>query len=388
MRRPLLAIIFALCITSGLRGQIVYQTGFDSAPFINGDLFGQDGWTSTNNPPTLNRALVQSSLSLSAPRAVRLDASLGTSSDWFWKPVNFNVPLASGPLIQIQWDMFIDNSAATQSSLWGIDVYDTTSLVPRRVTAVAVDSNDAILAWNGSSFSSTGVITTNSAWHHFKMNMDYVGLRVSLYYDGVRVSYSKPFSTGVNGVLGDADLYHVDGGGSDKTYFDNLSIVALPDGDHDGVPDAEDFCAATPSGNTVDANGCSSVDDDLDGVPNDGDQCPNTPPCAAVNAVGCPSDSDGDGVFNGCDNCPTTSNNGQSDGDGDGEGDACDLCPNRRPGDVSGNGLVNGADIAKFIAIVRGGASTADEHCACDINEDGFVTVDDVAGFTNVLLNP
>src|SRR5690606_22449686 len=35
-------------------------------------------------------------------------------------------------------------------------------------------------------------------------------------------------------------------------------------------------------------------------------------------------DDDGDGIVNGTDNCPTTSNPGQGDFDEDGAGDACD----------------------------------------------------------------
>jgi hypothetical protein len=39
-------------------------------------------------------------------------------------------------------------------------------------------------------------------------------------------------------------------------------------------------------------------------------------------------DSDQDGVFNECDNCPNISNKDQTDKDKDGKGDACDNCPN------------------------------------------------------------
>ena len=35
-------------------------------------------------------------------------------------------------------------------------------------------------------------------------------------------------------------------------------------------------------------------------------------------------DDDGDGIANGCDNCPDDANPQQEDGDGDGDGDACD----------------------------------------------------------------
>jgi len=38
-------------------------------------------------------------------------------------------------------------------------------------------------------------------------------------------------------------------------------------------------------------------------------------------------DTDGDGLRDGCDNCPSATNPSQADGDGDGAGDACDNCP-------------------------------------------------------------
>lgn len=47
-------------------------------------------------------------------------------------------------------------------------------------------------------------------------------------------------------------------------------------------------------------------DSDGDGVTDDKDQCPSTPRGAPVNSVGCPLDSDGDGVYDYRDNCPNT----------------------------------------------------------------------------------
>jgi hypothetical protein len=49
---------------------------------------------------------------------------------------------------------------------------------------------------------------------------------------------------------------------------------------------------------------------------------PTPPTCAEANA-GSP-DTDGDGVLDACDNCPSTANADQADADGDGMGDACE----------------------------------------------------------------
>ncbi len=72
---------------------------------------------------------------------------------------------------------------------------------------------------------------------------------------------------------------------------EKVVIIEKPtvDSDGDGIYDALDKCPNTPSGSTVDINGCKvSLDDDHDGVENSLDKCPNTPIGAAVNADGCP----------------------------------------------------------------------------------------------------
>lgn len=56
----------------------------------------------------------------------------------------------------------------------------------------------------------------------------------------------------------------------------------------------------------------------------------------------CPIDSDGDGVQDQLDNCPTSCNPDQADADGDGVGDRCDNCrfaPNPTQADSNFNGV-------------------------------------------------
>ena len=71
-----------------------------------------------------------------------------------------------------------------------------------------------------------------------------------------------------------------------------VAAVAVVDGDddNDGVLNSTDKCPTTPTGKTVNDEGCFvDGDDDNDGVLNAADICPNTPMDEAVNVDGCPN---------------------------------------------------------------------------------------------------
>jgi hypothetical protein len=115
-----------------------------------------------------------------------------------------------------------------------------------------------------------------------------------------------------------------------------------PDTDGDGILDTEDNCPTVPNPDQRDG--------DRDGLGDACDNCPEKPnPDQADqdgNGVGdaCEPglDSDGDGVPNAEDNCPDVPNPDQRDGDRDGLGDACDNCPDRwnpDQADQDGNGV-------------------------------------------------
>ena len=387
--RHALALITALAFSSQAFAQLIYQTDFENPTFIDGNLLGQSLWQSTDDPATPNRGVVQSALARTGSRAVRMDAAVTTFTDWYWRPVNFTVMPASAPIVQVEWAMNLDSAGAPKSAGWGIDIYDNSSPIPRRVSAAIVDNAGLLKVWNGSAFASTGVNVTRDVWHVFKLNLNYAaGVRkVSAYLNGVRVAHDLNFSAATTDTIADVDLYNIDGGGNDAAFFDDLRVVALADGDADGVPDSDDFCPGTALAAPVDGDGCSTLDDDGDGVSNDIDACPNTPHCAdPISGVGCPTDSDSDSVVDGCDNCPGDMNAGQEDTDGDGIGDVCDPCPSSLLGDTSGNGLVNGLDARRFTELVLGAPPMNDELCASDMNNDLTVDEDDIPGFINALL--
>ena len=90
--------------------------------------------------------------------------------------------------------------------------------------------------------------------------------------------------------------------------FGNVSSTptSQPDSDGDGVYDAVDRCPSSPAGTRVDATGCN-IDMDGDGVNNAQDQCPSTAAGTSVDARGCAiKDTDNDGVVDSKDECANT----------------------------------------------------------------------------------
>lgn len=118
-----------------------------------------------------------------------------------------------------------------------------------------------------------------------------------------------------------------------------FAFGAAKDSDGDGVSDKKDKCPGTPPGVAVDENGCP-LDRDGDGVPDYKDDCPDEAGLEKFN--GCP-DTDGDGIPDKDDECPTVAGlakfKGCPDTDEDGVPDSKDKCPNTPKGcPVDANG--------------------------------------------------
>lgn len=150
----------------------------------------------------------------------------------------------------------------------------------------------------------------------------------------------------VSGQVYIAFKYFSSGDNQTRWTVDNFEIQGVNggnDSDGDGVLDGDDLCPNTPSGSTVDENGCTDnqLDDDNDGVPNWKDLCANTPSSETANDNGCSDsqlDDDYDGVTNDKDLCNNTPANevvdsngcaeSQKDDDNDGVTNDKDECPN------------------------------------------------------------
>ncbi len=102
---------------------------------------------------------------------------------------------------------------------------------------------------------------------------------------------------------------------------------------------------------------------DIDGISLGFSNCKNDS-SIVVNSVviSGTADTDGDGIANGNDNCPTMSNSSQADADGDGLGDACDACPNDAGNDADGDGVCGNLDNCPGTPT---GASVNTNGCSC-----------------------
>lgn len=159
-----------------------------------------------------------------------------------------------------------------------------------------------------------------------------------------------------------------------------FTLLTLVDSDGDGVADLTDNCPTNSNPGQVDSDG--------DGI---GDVCDNCP------LVHNPSqaNADGDPFGDACDFCPTNFFLTNIDGDGDGRGNDCDNCPsvyNPSQADTDGDGLGDACDNCPSVFNPDQSDFDGDDiGNACDPDIDGDLLPNDweiLYGFNPLEANP
>ena len=171
---------------------------------------------------------------------------------------------------------------------------------------------------------------------------------------GIRIEYGSVYNggTGHNGIVG----FRLGSAADSKVESASSGTPTL-------ITDTTDYYYQFHCGH-LDGAG---ADTDGDGISDACDNCPSTANATQL-------DTDGDGIGNACDNCPKKANPDQKDTDGDGIGDACDNCrtkANANQADANHNGV---GDVCEPPAPQR-----------CDVDRDKDVDVYDISSVLRAL---
>ena len=189
-------------------------------------------------------------------------------------------------------------------------------------------------------------------------------LRVDMQFPVLSGAVSIDYVDGLRGTGQPVGNFATQQGSTVRPILKNHSVALVvdpggTDSDGDGIADPCDNCPTVAN--------ADQADGDSDGLGDVCDDCPADPE----------NDADGDGVCGDVDNCPSVPNPGQSDADGDGLGDACDNCPdvaNADQGDLDLDGLGNACDNCPFAPNPdqtdgdEDGAGDACDNCLVDAN--------------------
>jgi outer membrane protein OmpA-like peptidoglycan-associated protein len=125
------------------------------------------------------------------------------------------------------------------------------------------------------------------------------------------------------------------------------------DTDGDGIVDKEDKC---PTVKGVRSNNGCPLDTDHDGIIDAEDKCPTV--AGVRENQGCPADTDGDGIIDTEDRCPTVAGVKANQG-----------CP----ADTDGDGVIDSEDACPTVPGVR-----ANKGCPADADGDGVIDAEDL----------
>jgi hypothetical protein len=268
--------IALLCEPACAIGTIL-NTGFDT--YANGALAGQSGWVADGAGSS--SAEVQTAISLSSSKAVKVTRAANTNGDQRWA-----TPVSGYPtqrFITVDWDMRVTQTTpVAYGPFFGVDTYDANpSSTPCVLGSLGVDATTGDVLYqeqNTGVIRESGQFVSFDTWNHFRIILDFGTDTYNGYVNG-NLAVSTGFVDGGHNLndFTDADIATFAAAGDTQSlampgiaYFDNFVIRDGLMGDYDieGDVDDDDYVVwrknfgatiATP-GNSADGNKNGLVD--------------------------------------------------------------------------------------------------------------------------------
>ncbi len=182
-------------------------------------------------------AEVQTTVVASGLQAVEVNRAANSDDRWA-------VPITGAPaepLICIDWDMRVEESASTPQGsfgpLFGIEAYDDDATSILRIGTLGVDAatGDVLVTTMASGLVETGTVVDFGEWYSYRMVLDFSTDTYYSFVDGALV-YTTDFESAGIGQFTDADIIAIAAGGDagsqaaiGTAYFDNYFVVETDD---------------------------------------------------------------------------------------------------------------------------------------------------------------
>ncbi len=226
-RRKLLSLpLLALALITAQQAQGAIQfADFEPTTYTLGNVVGQEGWIASNSNNG-GAADVDNTRASSGSQSLRIDTtSLGGPSWWYQ---SFSVD-AANLAVEFEFDMYLESNPSNDYSIFGVDVYGSTSSFSAFRLWTEYDFFDEETYINTSE-GITLVPVTRDAWHNYRVLLDFEREEYDVYFDDLLIETGFVDVGLVGTVLTDVDIWSTAPSGfGDRAWYDNLRVSVVPE---------------------------------------------------------------------------------------------------------------------------------------------------------------
>jgi hypothetical protein len=239
MRRALFAALLGCAVVAPSQAAILFDAnGFESPTYSTGNLVGQQGWDRVDSEsPTVPITVQSGTAAGGTGQAVQITSNAPGVNTYTYaiQPISLaNIATSGTPRVTVSWDMRV-NSSNSPSAVWGVQVYDDTSIGSGGPFSYAFagvgpigDPTNELLkvsAPDGDTTVAMPPAPTFNTFHSYVLDMNFQQGLYSLSVDGDLRTIGGLNLTTTNGNLGEVDFFTF-GRGSDTAFFDNLVVTS------------------------------------------------------------------------------------------------------------------------------------------------------------------